>query len=109
MTPRTMRQAAGSPRFDVLRPDPGGTIQSLTALGYTPEAAIADLVDNSIAAGARTVAIRFHWADAARSTVSVVDDGQGMTGAELLRGMTVGGRGLDTDRSVSDLGRFAWA
>lgn len=92
--------------FDLLRPDPGGTIRSLMALGYTPEAAVADLVDNSIAAGARTIDIDFHWGGADNSTVTVVDDGDGMDEAALLRGMTVGGRGLDTDRSAQDLGRF---
>ncbi len=92
--------------FDLLRPDPGGTIRSLTALGYTPEAAVADLVDNSIAAGATAVAVDFHWGGADGSTVSVSDDGRGMSETELLEGMTVGGRGLATDRRAGDLGRF---
>ncbi|MCF7552179.1 ATP-binding protein [Pseudonocardia sp. WMMC193] len=92
--------------FDLLRPDPGGTIRSLMALGYTPEAAVADLVDNSIAAGAQNIDIDFHWGGVENSSVSVSDDGEGMDETALLHGMTVGGRGLDTDRSARDLGRF---
>ena len=94
------------PEFDLLRPDPRGTIQSLMAMGYTPEAAVADLVDNSIAAGAGHVDIKFHWGGADNSAVSVCDNGSGMDEAALLRGMTVGGTGVDTERSSRDLGRF---
>ncbi len=97
---------SGDAGFDVVRPDPAGTIQSLTSLGYTPEASIADLIDNSIAAGAQQVDVLFHWGGADGSTVSITDDGHGMTEAELLTGMTVGGRGLATDRTAGDLGRF---
>ena len=61
--------------FDLARPDPAGTIQSLTSLGYTPAAAIADLIDNSIAAGARTVEVIIHWGGADGSVVAVCDDG----------------------------------
>lgn len=93
------------PMFDVLRPDPAGTIQSLASLGYTPEAALADLVDNCIAARARHVRIECRWAGAAESWVSVIDDGEGMDEPTLLRGLTVGGRGFD-ERDSSDLGRF---
>ena len=99
-------EAPDESSYDLLRPDPGGTIRSLTALGYTPEAAVADLVDNSIAAGATTVAIDFHWGGAEDSSVAVCDDGRGMNEEELRRGMTVGGRGLDMGRSPRDLGRF---
>jgi hypothetical protein len=99
------RSVATQPGFDLLRPDPAGTIQSLASLGYSPEAAIADLVDNSLAAKARHVDIEFHWGGADGSWVVLRDDGVGMTLEELLRGLTVGGRGLD-DREASDLGRF---
>jgi hypothetical protein len=74
-------------------------------LGYTPEAAVADLVDNSIAAGARLVRIECRWEGAAESWLAIVDDGVGMDEEALLKGLTVGGRGLDA-RSSSDLGRF---
>jgi hypothetical protein len=91
---------------EIANPDPAGTIESLGSLGYTPEAAIADLVDNSISADARNVWIHFHWAGAEESTVAVVDDGHGMSEAELIRGMTIGARGVGATRSGQDLGRF---
>ena len=93
------------PTYRVLRPDPAGTIDSLAALGYSPEAAIADLVDNSIAAKAKNINIICHWAGADRSWIAVCDDGKGMTGPQLLRGLTVGGREGDL-RDAADLGRF---
>jgi hypothetical protein len=92
--------------FDLARPDPAGTIQSLTALGYTVGAAIADLIDNSISAGARCVDVRFSWGGEKGSSVSISDDGAGMTEDQLVKGMTVGGRGMALDRPAADLGRF---
>lgn len=80
-------------------------LEALRGLGYSTGAAIADVVDNSIAAGAKTVDIHFAW-DNALSRVSILDDGRGMNDAELERAMTLGDRSpLDT-RAADDLGRF---
>ena len=98
--------ALGSDRmYHVLRPDPAGTIESLAALGYSPEAAIADLVDNSIAAAARNIHVTCHWGGSEGSWVALRDDGNGMSEAELLRGLTVGAGG-EAGRTDIDLGRF---
>jgi hypothetical protein len=91
-------------RYQLLRPDPAGTIRSLASLGYSPQAAIADLVDNSIAAGAASVDVTCRWSGS-ESWIRVVDNGRGMDETALLRGLTVGGRALDT-RDGQDLGRF---
>jgi hypothetical protein len=91
--------------YDVVPPDPAGTIESLGALGYTLESAIADLVDNSIDAGACTVDINFFWNGPA-SYLTVVDDGHGMTEAELQVAMAIAARGPRTSRSAAELGRF---
>ena len=48
--------------FDLVPPDPSGTIESLSALGYTLDTAIADLIDNSLDAGASRAEVRFEWA-----------------------------------------------
>ena len=53
-------------------------VESMRAFGYTPETAIADLIDNSVAAGARNVWVKFWWAGP-DSYVSVCDDGRGMS------------------------------
>lgn len=62
--------------YDLVPPDPAGTIESLGALGYTLEAAIADLVDNSIDANATEVDVNFHW-DGPNSYIAVSDNGHG--------------------------------
>ena len=91
--------------YEIANPHPAGTIESLRSLGYSTEAAVADLVDNSIAAEARQIDVIFTW-DGSRSWVAVVDDGHGMTEPELVTAMTIAARGPDTQRTARDLGRF---
>lgn len=91
--------------YDLAAPDPAGTIASLSALGYSLEAAVADIVDNSIDAGAQNVSIDFHWAGD-ESCVAIADDGHGMVVEELLAAMTLGERGPQVARGKSELGRF---
>ncbi|SCL53591.1 Histidine kinase-, DNA gyrase B-, and HSP90-like ATPase [Micromonospora citrea] len=91
--------------YDIANPDPAGTITSLRSFGYSVEAAVADLVDNSVSAGARRIDVYFTWAGAA-SWVAVVDDGRGMTADELVTAMTVAAKGSYQARAAADLGRF---
>ncbi|MET8310923.1 ATP-binding protein [Micromonospora sp. NPDC005173] len=91
--------------YDIANPDPAGTITSLRSLGYSVEAAVADLVDNSVSADARRIDVFFTWAGPA-SWVAVVDDGRGMTAGELVTAMTVAARGSYQARAADDLGRF---
>ncbi len=79
-------------------------MQSLRAVGYTTPAAVADLVDNSIAAAARKVAIRF--AAAPEPVVAVVDDGEGMDQTTLIAAMRFGSRDPRVESRGIDLGRF---
>ena len=46
--------------FDLADPHPDALIESLRSFGYTPSAAVADLIDNSITAGASTIKIQMH-------------------------------------------------
>jgi Histidine kinase-, DNA gyrase B-, and HSP90-like ATPase len=92
-------------KYQIANPHPGGTIESLKSLGYTIEAAIADLVDNSITAQARHISVTFTW-DGRDSWVAVSDDGSGMTEDELVTAMTIAARGPGTSRGPKDLGRF---
>jgi hypothetical protein len=80
-------------------------IESLRGVGYSVETAIADLVDNSIAAGARNVRLDFHF-DGPDSWMTLLDDGRGMGSEELRQAMTVGGRSPLETRAAGDLGRF---
>lgn len=80
-------------------------IEALRGLGYGTPTALADIIDNSIAAGARTVDLRFTWTGT-DSRVEIQDDGRGMSAAELDRGMRLGERNPLELRNTNDLGRF---
>ncbi|MCY0933271.1 ATP-binding protein [Streptomyces sp. H34-S4] len=92
-------------KYDIAAPEPAGMVASLSSLGYSLPAAVADLVDNSMSVEARTIEVEFTWAGA-DSWIAVVDDGWGMTVKELVSAMTVAARGPATPRSATDLGRF---
>jgi hypothetical protein len=91
--------------WDIAEPRADALIESLRAFGYSPEAAIADLVDNSIFAEAKNIAIDFVWSGS-DSTVSVADDGRGMTESTLVAAMRPGSTSPLQERDKSDLGRF---
>jgi hypothetical protein len=95
----------GAVAYDIVPPDFASTIESLSALGYTLESAILDLVDNSIDAGAGTIDLDFHRKDPA-SYIGVADDGKGKVEAELQTTMAIAAWGLRTSRSAAELGRF---
>lgn len=80
-------------------------IEALRGLGYSTATAVADIVDNSVAAGAATVAITFAWPERG-SYISVLDDGRGMTSAELDTAMRLGEINPLSERARDDLGRF---
>jgi hypothetical protein len=84
-----------------LRPD----ARSMESLGrhHAFETAIADLVDNSLDAGAKNVLIRFVRRGTKLISLLVVDDGRGMSDSQLDVAMTVGGR---RRYGRNDLGRF---
>ena len=86
-------------------PRPSSMIESLRGVGYTAATAIADLIDNSIAAGARRVVVRMVW-EGPHSRVIILDDGRGMTNEELVTAMRCGSRNPNDARAPSDLGRF---
>jgi hypothetical protein len=89
----------------VVPPSASALIASLRGVGYALETAVADLIDNSIAAGAKTVDVQLDW-NASRPTVSILDDGSGMSESRLVEAMRFGGTGPDATRSATDLGRF---
>ena len=73
-----------------LIPDPARTIEGLRDTGYTFETAVADLVDNSIAADAKIVDIQVMLDFQGRVHLAISDDGCGMDRPELKRAMTYG-------------------
>ena len=60
--------------------------------GYELPAAIADLVDNSLDAGAKNILIRFVRNTSSLERLQVIDDGRGMTEAEAREAMRLVGR-----------------
>lgn len=86
-------------------PNPVALVEAMRSLGYTLEAAIADLVDNSISHGATQVQVQFEWVGA-NSTVSICDNGRGMTESELIEAMRPGSHNPRDNRAANDLGRF---
>lgn len=78
---------------------------SLRDLGYSLETAIADLVDNSISAGAASIEVICDLSGA-QPIVAILDDGKGMTDSELLVAMRHGTANPRQPRSARDLGRF---
>lgn len=86
-------------------PKASALISSLRGLGYSPEAALADLIDNSITAGATAVEIDLHWNDGV-PVAAILDDGRGLDEPRLVEAMRLGGLGPDEQREDSDLGRF---
>ncbi|WP_419855951.1 ATP-binding protein [Candidatus Poriferisodalis sp.] len=85
----------------VIPPDP--KIMEAIGLNYALEAAIADLVDNSIDAGASQVLVRFVRRGARLVSLCVVDNGRGMQDDDLDDAMALGKR---RDYKTSDLGHF---
>jgi hypothetical protein len=77
-------------------------VQSLRDLGYDFVHAMADLVDNSLAAKASRIAIDLKW-DGPNSWVRIADNGTGMSGSTITEAMRFGS---ERDYEVDDLGKF---
>jgi hypothetical protein len=76
--------------------------ESLRDIGYDFPAAIADIVDNSVMAGASHVDVAIEFAGE-ESYVVIADDGEGMTGNGLLEALRYGSR---RRYGQKDLGRY---
>ena len=88
-----------------LPPKPSPLIESIRAIGYSLSTAFADLVDNCIAARAKTIQILTSL-ETPDLKIGILDDGVGMTEEELLEAMRLGSRGPLEERTQPDLGRF---
>lgn len=97
-------ESSSSTGFEVA-PKPDTLVHSLRAFGYKLTTAIADIVDNSIAAGAKNVWIEFIWRGP-ESSVSIIDDGHGMNPEKLTEAMRLGTMSPLETRESRDLGRF---
>jgi hypothetical protein len=80
-------------------------LEALRGLGYSTAAALADIIDNSVSAGAKEVRVDFAW-DGPTSRITILDDGRGMNDAELESAMRLGDKNPLDARATHDLGRF---
>src|SRR5262245_51992865 len=82
--PRASERVRAAPKAALL-------IESMRDVGYTLESALADIVDNAIAAKAKRVRI---LADTAGpdARLAVIDDGEGMRADEVIDAMRLGNR-----------------
>ncbi len=85
-----------------LLPSARRLMDSLREIGYDLPSAVADIVDNSIAADAQHIDLTFSF-DGADSWIRIADDGLGMSGSVLEEAMRYG-----TERTydAEELGRF---
>lgn len=88
-----------------ITPSAPALIESIRGLGYSPETALADLIDNSIAAGADAIELDIQWSEG-NPRVAILDDGHGLSDRELSDALRLGGVGPEAIRDESDLGRF---
>lgn len=95
----------GQEQYELAIPKPESLIESLRSVGYSVPTALADIVDNSLAANARTIWINFHWAGQ-HSAITILDDGDGMSQATLFEAMRPGTQSPLETRNPRDLGRF---
>jgi hypothetical protein len=86
-------------------PDPAGLFDILARAGHRLTSAVADLVDNSISAGATEIDIDFPNPNAGGRWMCIRDNGKGMTPEELRQAMRVGSQRA---YGGNDLGKFGY-
>lgn len=102
---RSVESVRGTGENTKLAPHPSALIESLRSIGYTLETALADIIDNSITAGAATISTQFMWSDGS-PWIAIVDDGCGMAPNQLRDAMRFGSMSPLEKRREDDLGRF---
>jgi hypothetical protein len=86
-----------------ITPDPARITESLRDTGYTLNTAIADIVDNSISAGANNVWLELGLDVLGQIRFSITDDGVGMNSSQLINAFKYGS---DKRDDPSSLGKF---
>lgn len=88
-----------------LIPAPAPFVRSIAEQGYTLSTALADLIDNSITAGATRVEILFNKKKRPFQLL-VADNGMGMSSDQLEKNMQFPSNDMELVRAPRDLGRF---
>lgn len=90
-------------KFIDMPPDASSLMESTRAIGYSLQTAVADIIDNSIAARASRIEIFYSPVE---MYVAFIDNGLGMGENELNRAMRYGSKNPLEVRDNKDLGRF---
>ena len=85
-------------------PSPDILMNSLRSIGYSFQTALADIIDNSISAGAKNIWIDFPSYDTGKLYITILDNAEGMDDASLFNAMKYGSE--RDDYGENDLGRF---
>jgi hypothetical protein len=93
------------PENIILRPTPVFFIKSISEQGYTLSTAVADLIDNSLTAGASRVELLLD-SKSLPLKLFIADNGGGMSAGELTESMRFPSADVEEQRSGNDLGRF---
>lgn len=95
-------------RYIANPPDAGALMRTARSFGsYDLASSLADLIDNSIHAGANRVSILCDFAEG-KPVVRIRDDGAGMDSDALCRAMRPASSDPTDERDKDDLGRFGW-
>ena len=86
-------------------PEASSMMETFRAIGYSIETAVADIIDNSITAGAKNIWIDYDW-KGSKTALSILDDGTGMNNEQLIQAMRPGSKNPLAPRKRDDLGRF---
>ena len=79
-------------------------MESTRAIGYSIESAVADVIDNSIAAKASEIKIQYNCIP--QPYVVICDNGKGMDNKSITEAMRYGSVSPSEERSEEDLGRY---
>lgn len=90
---------------EIIAPNLKNFIKSLRDFGYTFSIAIADIIDNSLAAGATEIKIDLFERNN-KLQIAILDNGSGMNENTLIEAMRMGSKDPDEARNKADLGRF---
>ncbi len=81
-------------------------VDVLSSSGYSLEAAISDIIDNSITAAAKNISIVFDI-DGIDSRIIISDDGYGMDEAKLHDAIIYAHKSSSEKRDILDIGRYS--
>lgn len=91
---------------DYFAPEPYEYLISNKSLGYSLPEAIADLIDNSLSAGAQEIEIKIIAKEDDNFDIYIHDNGIGMNLITLIESFRPSVNSTKQNRSISDLGRF---